>query len=85
MQTETHTYPDGIVRTYKHFSNRQEIIQALSEEFNERPNGFSYNKTALKFWTYNRLFHYYWDIKWGRKKEYNTILNPETGWYELKK
>jgi hypothetical protein len=85
MQIKSHTYPDGITRTYIEFSNREEIIQALVQEFNENPNSFSYNKTATKFWTFNRLIRYYWDIKNGRKKEYNTVLNTETGWYELKK
>jgi len=81
----THTYPDGIVRTYREFTTRGELINALTEEFNENPAGFSYNKTATRFWTFNRLLHYYWDIKWGRKKQYNTFLNEATGWYELQK
>jgi hypothetical protein len=85
MEIINHTYPDGITRNYKEFATRGEVINALVEEFNENPNSFSYNKTATRFWTFNRLIHYYWDIKNGRKKEYNTVLNPETGWYELKK
>jgi hypothetical protein len=67
------------------FTNRGEIILALQKEFNYKPESFSYNKTALRFWTFNRLLHYYWDIKQGRKKTYITELNPETGYYELKK
>ena len=67
------------------FETREEIIKALATEFNENPTGFSYNKTALKFWTFNRLFHHYWDIKMGRKNVFRTKLNSETGYYELKK
>jgi len=65
------------------FSSREDIILALQTEFNEKPAGFSYNKTALRFWTYNRLLHYYWDIKSGRKETFRTTLNPATGYYEL--
>lgn len=70
------------------FQSRQEIISALKNEFGENPNSFnntSTNKSVEKFWTYNRLLHYYWDIKHGRKKTYITKKNPETGYYELKK
>lgn len=70
------------------FQSRQEIILALQNEFNENPKGFdntSTNKSVEKFWTYNRLLHYYWDIKLGRKKTYITKKNRETGYYELKK
>lgn len=70
------------------FQSRQEIILALQNEFNENPKGFdntSTNKSVEKFWTYNRLLHYYWDIKHGRKKTYMTKKNKATGYYELKK
>lgn len=69
------------------FNNRTEIIIALKEEFNHKPAGFnnsSTNKSVEKFWTFNRLFHYYWDIKRGRKETYRTRKNKETGFYELK-
>lgn len=65
------------------FSSRGDVILALVKEFGENPNSFSYNKTAMKFWTFNRLFHYYWDIKLGRKRQYATKKNSETGYYEL--
>lgn len=70
------------------FTNRTEIIAALKEEFNENPKGFNNtekSKSVEKFWTYNRLLHYYFDIKNGRKKTYMTRLNPATGYFELKK
>ena len=70
------------------FSNRQEIIAALEAEFGENPRGFNNtekSKSVEKFWTYNRLFHYYWDIKKGLKKSYLTQFNPLTGFHELKK
>ncbi len=66
------------------FSSRGDIILALVKEFGENPNSFSYNKTATKFWTWNRLYHHYWDIKMGRKWQYATKKNKETGYYELK-
>lgn len=69
------------------FQNRQEIILALQTEFEKSPNGFnnsSTNKSVEKFWTFNRLLHYYWDIKLGRKETYRTKKNKETGYYELK-
>ena len=67
------------------FNTRGEVINALVTEFNQNRNGFSYNKTAVKFWTFNRLIHHYWDLKMGRKCTYLTELNPATGYYELKK
>jgi hypothetical protein len=70
------------------FTNRTEIIAALQTEFNENPKGFNNsttNKSVEKFWTFNRLLHYYWDIKYGRKKTYMTKKNQSTGYYELKK
>jgi hypothetical protein len=66
------------------FNTRQEIINALVAEFNANSNNFDYNKTAVKFWTFNRLFHYYWDLKMGRKCTYLTEFNPTTGYYQLK-
>ena len=70
------------------FTNRTEIIAALQSEFNEKPASFNNNeksKSNEKFWTFNRLFHYYWDLKLGRKQTYRTQLNQSTGYYELKK
>jgi hypothetical protein len=66
------------------FNNREEVIAALVAEFNKKPESFNYNKTAQKFWTFNRLIHYYWDIKLGRKETYHTAYNPATGYHELK-
>jgi hypothetical protein len=68
----------------KEFKTREDVIQALTEEFQEKPAGFSYNKTATRFWTFNRLIHYYWDLKQGRTQTFRTQLNTETGYYELK-
>ena len=41
------------------FETRQDIITALVAEFGERAECFSDNRTAVKFWTYNRLLNYY--------------------------
>ena len=68
------------------FNTRTEIIKALQTEFNENPAGFNNNektKQREKFWTFNRLLRYYWDMKQGRKLTYRTVLNSETGYYEL--
>jgi len=67
------------------FKNREEVIEALVKEFNKKEESFSYNKTAIKFWTCNRLINYYWDIKLGKKETYNTVYNSTTGFHELKK
>jgi hypothetical protein len=70
------------------FTNRTEIIAALQSEFNEKPASFNNNektKSREKFWTFNRLHKYYWDLKLGRKETYRTQLNQSTGYYELKK
>jgi hypothetical protein len=70
------------------FTNRAEIIAALQSEFNEKPASFNNNektKSREKFWTFNRLHNFYWDLKLGRKQTYRTQLNQSTGYYELKK
>lgn len=70
------------------FTNRTEIIAALQSEFNEKPASFNNNektKSREKFWTFNRLHNFYWDLKLGRKQTYRTQLNQSTGYYELKK
>jgi hypothetical protein len=44
------------------FKTREEIINALVTEFNEKPGSFINNektKSREKFWTYNRLLNYY--------------------------
>lgn len=68
------------------FRNREEVISALQKEFNAKPASFNNNertKSREKFWTFNRLHTYYWDLKFGRKETYRTKLNPSTGYYEL--
>ena len=47
------------------FETRQDIIAALVAEFGERAECFSYNQSALRFWTYNRLLNYY--VKCSKK------------------
>ena len=37
------------------FNTRGEVIEALVTEFNLNRNGFSYNKTAIKFWSQDNL------------------------------
>mgnify|MGYP003704698585 CR=1 FL=1 len=69
----------------REFNTREEVIDALVTEFNMYRNNFNYNKTAVKFWSFNRLLRQYWDLKMGRKCTYITQFNPETGFYELKK
>ncbi len=68
------------------FKNREEVIDALHKEFNHKPGGFNNNertKSREKFWTYNRLLRFYWDIKCGFKETYRTQYNKRTGYYEL--
>ena len=70
------------------FETRTEIIKALETEFGHNPKSFNNNertKSNERFWTYNRLLRFYWDIKQGVKETYRTQLNPSTGYYELKK
>jgi hypothetical protein len=48
------------------FNTRQDIIKALVEEFNEKASSFNNNektKSREKFWTYNRLLHFYYKKK----------------------
>jgi hypothetical protein len=48
------------------FKTREEIINALVTEFNEKPGSFNNNektKSREKFWTYNRLLNYYFKKK----------------------
>jgi hypothetical protein len=54
------------------FKTREDIIKALVAEFGEKEGSFNNNertKSREKFWTYNRLFHYY------HKKKQVTISN----------
>jgi hypothetical protein len=70
------------------FKNREEIIAALVVEYGENPKSFNNNektKSREKFWTFNRLHKYYWNMKCGMIRTYLTELNPKTGYYELKK
>lgn len=53
------------------FSTRQEIINALVEQWGENPKSFSNsstNKQTEKFWSYNRLLKYYHELNqdWTR-------------------
>jgi hypothetical protein len=48
------------------FNTRQDIINALVNEFSEKASSFNNNektKSREKFWTYNRLLHYYYKKK----------------------
>ena len=72
----------------KTFANREEIIAALVNEFGEKAASFNNNENTRsreRFWTYNRLLRYYWDIKCGFKKTFQTRYNFKTGYYELGK
>jgi hypothetical protein len=69
------------------FTNRTEVIEALVKEYNEKPGSFSNNektKSREKFWTFNRLHKYYWNLKLGRTETYRTEYNPLTGYHQLK-
>ena len=68
------------------FENRNQIIEALVKEFGEKPGSFNNNgrtKSREKFWTYNRLHQYYWNLKCGMIQTYRTHYNEKTGYYEL--
>ena len=48
------------------FRNREEVIDALVKDFNQKPGSFNNNertKSREKFWTFNRLIHYYFKLK----------------------
>ena len=47
------------------FETRQDIIAALVAEFGERAECFNDNRSAVSFWTYNRLLNYY--VKCSKK------------------
>ena len=67
------------------FTNRAEVIEALARDFGKNPASFNNNertKSREKFWTFNRLIHYYWDIKYGRKETYHTTQG-EDGYFHL--
>jgi len=42
-------------------------------------------KSREKFWTFNRLHKYYWNLRTGIIHTYRTELNKKTGYYELSK
>jgi hypothetical protein len=70
------------------FTNRTQIIEALVKEYGEKPGSFTNNektKSREKFWTFNRLNKYYWNLKCGMIETYRTQLNTKTGYYDLKK
>jgi hypothetical protein len=59
------------------FNTRQEIINALVEQWDENPKSFnntSTNKQIEKFWTYNRLLKHYYELKqdWSRTEHGRT-------------
>lgn len=69
-------------------NTREDVINALVTEFGEKTASFNNNertKSREKFWTFNRLHQYYWNLKCGMIQTYRTELNPKTGYYELKK
>ena len=60
------------------FNTKEQIVEALVNEFGEKKSSFyntDTNKQREKYWTFNRTFHYYWDIKMGRKRQYITNKN----------
>jgi hypothetical protein len=68
------------------FTTREQVIKALQIEFNEKPGSFTNNektKSREKFWTFNRLHKYYWNLRTGMIHTYRTELNKKTGYYEL--
>ena len=67
--------------------NREDVILALVKEYGKNIKSF-YNtptsKNNEKFWTLNRLTHYYNDLRNGRKETYNTERG-EDGIFKLRK
>ena len=66
--------------------NREDIILSLVNEYGKNIKSFyntSTSKNPEKFWTFNRLIHYYNDLKYGRKETYNTEQG-EDGIFKLK-
>jgi len=67
--------------------NREDVILALVKEYGKNIKSF-YNtptsKNNEKFWTLNRLTHYYNDLRNGRKETYNTERGKD-GIFKLRK
>ena len=67
--------------------NKEDIIIALVDEYGKNIKSFYNTPTSRnneKFWTFNRLLHYYNDIRAGKKESYNTERG-EDGIFRLKK
>ena len=51
------------------FETRRDIIATLVAEFGENAESFDYNQSATRFWTYNRLLHYYFKLSIKAEKK----------------
>ena len=75
------------VKEKKMFESREDVILALVSEYDKNIKSFyntKQNQSYEKFWTFNRLIHYYNDLRNGRKETYNTERG-EDGIFNLKK
>tara|TARA_R100000951_G_scaffold19477_1_gene16298 strand:+ start:237 stop:443 length:207 start_codon:yes stop_codon:yes gene_type:complete len=66
--------------------NKEDVILALVGEYDKNIKSFyntKSNKSIEKFWTFNRLIHYYNDLRNGRKETYHTERG-EDGIFRLK-
>ena len=45
------------------YNTRQDIIDELIANWGCKQANFDRNKTAKRFWTYNRLIHYLYNLK----------------------
>ena len=54
----------------KEYNTRQDIIDELIENWGCKQANFDRNKTAKRFWTYNRLIHYLYKLE----REHEAII-----------
>ena len=75
------------IKEKKMFESREDVISSLVSEYDKNIKSFyntKQNQSYEKFWTLNRLIHYYNDLRNGRKETYNTERG-EDGIFNLKK
>jgi hypothetical protein len=68
------------------FDGPMDVIDALVKNYGKSKSSFlntPTNKQRQKFWTFNRLMHFYFDIQRGDKERYRTV--KKNGIYVLSK
>ena len=68
------------------FDGPMDVINALVKNYGKNKASFldtPTNKQRSKFWTFNRLMHFYFDIQRGDKERFRTV--KKNGIYVLSK